>query len=228
MVGNFKACKRFFALRVRSPKTRALVLCLSALAAASVLRAEKLRNHFDTDSVGRAPGFFDATVLGAQAPARWIVLTDLNPPSAPNRLVQVDAYRPEDSIAAVIRRGAEFRDGTLSVFVKQGSARAGIVLRLADERDFLVLLADGNSGDVVLTSYRGGAARELGRGRAAFEKQWENVSITATASNLTVSFDGRELFDAKDPHPASGRTGLATAGPREASFDEFVIEPAEK
>ena len=37
----------------------------------------------------------------------------------------------------------------------------------------------------------------------------------------------RKLFDAADPHPVPGGTGLATAGPGEASFDEFVIDPSD-
>jgi len=42
---------------------------------------------------------------------------------------------------------------------------------------------------------------------------------------VTVSFNGQKLFDATDPGPVSGRIGVATAGPGEASFDEFLIEP---
>jgi len=204
---------------------RALGLCLWGLTAAGSLHAEKIRNHFDTDVMGRAPGFFDPVVLGAPGPARWLVLTDMNPPSAPNRLVQVEANRPLDSIAAVLRRGAVFRDGTVSVFVKRGSARGGLVLRLADEQDFLLLLVDCESGQAVLTRRHAGKSEKLGEGRGVFEKLWENVSVTAAGPSVSVSFDGRKLFDATDPQPAAGRAGLATAGPGEASFDEFILEP---
>jgi hypothetical protein len=37
---------------------------------AATLGAETVRNHFDADSMGRAPGFFDFEVLGAPATAR--------------------------------------------------------------------------------------------------------------------------------------------------------------
>ncbi len=195
-----------------------------ALAAAARLPAETVRNHFDSDSLLRAPGFFDLVVLGAPGPARWIILTDPNPPSTPNRLVQVERNRPADSVAAAVRRTYAFRDGAVSTYLKQGSGRAGLILRMADERDFLLLLADTASGEVVLWSYVAGQPNELGRGRASFQRLWEKVAVAARGPAVTVSFDDRKLLDATDPKPISGRTGLAAAGPGESSFDEFVLE----
>ena len=187
--------------------------------------AETIRNHFDTDSMMRAPGFFDLVVLGPNpAPARWLVLADPNPVSAPNRLAQVEAKRPADSIAAAVRRTYAFEDGSVTTFVRQGGSLAGLLLRMADEKNFLVLLADTSTGEAVLSSWRDGKASVLGRGRAAFGKNWEKFGVAARGASLTVTFDDRKLFEATDPHPVSGRTGLVAAGPGEASFDEFVLE----
>jgi hypothetical protein len=188
--------------------------------------AEKVRNHFDSDSVMRPPGFFDLAVLGAPGTAKWLILTDLNPPSAPNRLVQVEMSRPADSIAAALRRNYTFQDGTVSTFVKQGAGREGLIFRLKDEKNFLLLLID-SSGGVVLSSYRDGAASELGRGRAVIARPWEKISAAAAGPEVSVFFNDQKLFDARDPKPVSGRTGLAAVGPGEASFDEFILEPAE-
>ena len=202
-----------------------LALALLSLWAAPAV-ADKVRNHFDSDSVMRPPGFFDFAILGAPGPAKWLILTDPNPPSAPKVLVQVDQSRPADSIAAALRRNYTFQDGTVSTFVRQGSGREGLILRLKDEKNFLVLLVDA-SGDAVLSAYRDGVAKELGRGRAPFARRWEKFSVTASGPELSVFFNEQKLFDARDPNPVSGRTGLGAAGPGEASFDEFVIEPAE-
>lgn len=195
----------------------------AGLLASSVASAETVRNHFDTDSPMRPPGFFDIVVLGTPAPAKWLVLTDSNPPSAPNRLAQVEASRPADSITAAVRRNYVFQDGTVTTYVKKGGGRAGLILRMKGERDFIVLLVDA-SGDAVLTSYRDGKATELGRGHAKVDREWEKFGVVATGPALTVTFDDQKLFDAKDPAPATGKTGLATAGPGEVSFDEFVLE----
>ena len=201
------------------------LLAAGLLLAAALPAAEGVRNHFDMDSLGRPPGFFDAVVLGAPGPARWLILTDLNPPSAPNRLAQVEQKRPADSIAAVIRRNYVFEDGTVSAYIKRGGGREGLILRMADEKNFLVLLIDSGSGDVVLSSYRAGQPAELGRGQARLDRGWEKLSVVASGPALTVSFNDEKLFEAKDPKPATGKTGLAAAGPGEASFDEFIIEP---
>ena len=207
----------------RRPIFGALGLAAAALAAAAA-SAETVRNHFDTDSPMRPPGFFDSVVLGAPGPARWLVLTDPNPPSTPNRLAQVERDRPADSIAAVLRRNYVFQDGTVSTYVKRGGSRAGLLLRVAGEKDFLVLLVDTGTGESVLMSHRDGKAAELGRGRANLGREWEKFTVTAAGPSITVLFDDQKLFDAKDPKPVTGKTGLAAAGPGEASFDEFVLE----
>ncbi len=212
-----------FAHRVllRSGLASALVFFLVAAAGA----AETIRNHFDTDSMMRPPGFFELVVLGENpAPARWLVLADPNPVSAPNRLAQVEAKRPADSIAAAVRRTYAFEDGSVTTFLHQGGSLAGLLLRMADEKNYVVLLVDTATGEAVLSSWRDGKASELGRGRAAFARNWEKFGVVARGSSLTVTFDDQKLFEATDPHPASGRTGLVAAGPGEASFDEFVLE----
>ena len=220
MRAAFSAVMRRF--RLLAPWLGAAALAL----AAAPVRAEKVRNHFDSDSVMREPGFFDLMVLGAPGKARWIILTDLNPPSAPNRLAQVEASRPADSIAAAIRRNYAFQDGTVSTFVKKGAGREGLILRLRDDKNFLALLVDP-SGGVVLSSYENGKEQVLGRGQTTLERPWERYTLTAAGPALSVFFNDQKLFEARDPHPAAGRTGLAAVGPGEASFDEFIIEPAE-
>jgi hypothetical protein len=229
----FSAVMQSHSLGLRSFLVRSLfATALVALGVAPAsARAEKIRNHFDSDSMMRPPGFFDLVVLGAPgAPgtageAKWLVLVDKNPPSAPNKLAQVNARRPDDSIAAALRRSVSFQDGTVSTFVKKGAGREGLILRMKDDKNFLVLLVDA-SGDVVLSAYANGKPTELGRGHKPLERPWEQYTVKAEGPQLTVSFNDEKLFDARDPHPVSGRTGLAAVGPGEASFDEFVIDPA--
>lgn len=224
MKRNFRAFGPFCGLMKSSNPLKAACLAAALVLSAAPVRAEKVRNHFDTDSVMRAPGFFDFVVLGAPGPAKWLILTDLNPPSAPNRLVQVETKRPADSIAAALRRSYAFQDGTVSTFVKQGAGREGLILRYKDEQNFLVLLVDPVAGEAVLTSYVAGKPKEIGRGTAALARPWEQFSVTAAGPELSVLFNDQKLFSAKDPKPGSGRTGLAAAGPGEASYDEFLIE----
>jgi hypothetical protein len=203
----------------------ALTAVLGLALFSGAIVAETIRNHFDTDSMMRPPGFFELVVLGPNpAPARWLVLADPNPVSAPNRLAQVEAKRPSDSIAAAVRRTYAFEDGSVTTFLRKGGSLAGLLLRMADEKNFLVLLVNTATGELALSSWRDGKPSELGRGRATFSRNWEKFGVVARGAMLTVTFNDQKLFETTDPHPVNGRTGLVAAGPGEASFDEFVLE----
>ncbi len=201
-------------------------LALGALLFVSAARAEKIRNHFDSDAPMREPGFFDLVVWGAPGEAEWKVLADFNPPSAPNKLLQSRETRPAGSIAVALRRNYAFEDGTLSVGLRKGSGLGGLVLRAAGTKDFLLLLVDVGSGDARLWSYRGGKGAELARGKAEISQEWGTLSVTASGPTVAARWNDKPLLKAGDPHPIAGRTGLATLGPGAVSFDEFVFEAA--
>src|SRR5450432_3860750 len=125
----------------------------AALALGSPLLAqstERSRNHFDSDGPMRAPGFFDFVSLGAPGEADWKVITEFNPPSAPNAVSQVLQERPGDSIAVAIRRNVSLRDGSFSLGIKVIPGRGGIVFRMVDEKNYFALLVDPISGDARL------------------------------------------------------------------------------
>ena len=218
-VDRFPAPRRFSAR---------LALAL-AVAVAPAAFAEEVRNHFDVDFMMRAPGFFDLVVLGEPGKARWLVLNDPNAPSSPNRLVQTETALPAGSIATALRRNVSFQDGTASTFIKQGPGHAGMVVRMKDEKNFLLLLADTATGEVVLSAWNGGKASEIGRGQAAFAQPWQRLALRLKGADVSVTFGDKGagdkvLFAAKDPKPAAGRAGLAAQGPSEASFDEFILD----
>lgn len=215
-------------MRKVSMRTGFLCVFLAAAALAQT-SSEKLRNHFDSDAQMRAPAYFDFKVLIAPGEADWIVTSEQNPPSAPNIVAQTFADRSKDSIAVAVRRNVVLRDGRLSIAMRRNGGRGGILFRMTGEKDFLVLLVDSFSGDSQLISYRGGKPTEIARGQAVFEQDWGVLDIDAKGADIKARWggkDGKLLFSAKDPAPASGRAGMATAGPGNAAFDEFLIEPA--
>lgn len=199
-------------------------IALLVLLAAAPALAEKLRMHFDADSAGRPPGFFDLLVWGAPGEAEWLVLGDVNPPSTPNKLIQTIDTRPVGSIAVALRRNYVFQDGDISVALRRGRGQAGIVFRAAGEKNFLALLVNVESGEAQISSWVGGKATELARGKAEIDRDWGTLAVTATGPAVTVRWDGKPLLTATDPHPVPGRVGLATAGPGQASFDELVFD----
>jgi hypothetical protein len=211
----------------RRPRTAALLAVAALLAAATPVLAEKVRNHFDSDGIMRAPGFFEYVVLGGPGPAKWLVLSDKNPPSAPAVAVQVESGRPATSIAAAVRRTYSFLNGTSSTFVKSGGSRSGLVVRYVDEKNYVVLLVDSESGEAELTSVRDGKSESLARGKAKFEQPWTRLDLVASGPSLKATFGDAPLLEGTDPHPVAGRVGMAAAGPGEARFDELILDSAE-
>jgi hypothetical protein len=196
------------------------------LLAAAPAAAQTLRNHFDSDGLLREPAFFDFAVLGAPGEAQWRVVSGYNPPSAPNHVTQILASRPDDSIAVALRRNSFFRDGVWSLALRRGQGSGGIVLRMAGEKDFLVLLVDLATGEARLSSYRNGRAAELAKATAKIAREWGVLKISATGPKISAEWEDRPLLQAVDPYLAAGRSGMATAGRGIAAFDEFVLEPA--
>ena len=222
---NINASDAFSAPMIRRLSKAALFGALFALAAASA-RGQVLRNHFESDGLGRPPAFFDFVVLGAPGPAAWRVTGGHNPPSAPNFAAQIVDSRPKDSIAAALRRNSSYRDGKWSIALLNLGGQGGIVFRMADEKNFLVLLVDVTTGDAILASYRDGVRKDLAKGKAATTNEWGILAISAEGPKVVATWDGKPLLQGSDPNPVSGRSGMATAGPGIASFDEFVLEPA--
>jgi hypothetical protein len=205
-------------------------VCVFAQAAAAPTapQHEKLRNHFDSDILLRPPGFFDFLVLGAPAEANWKVTAASDSPSPPNRVTQVIAERPPDSIAVAVRRNAVFRDGTTSLALRKGMGRGGIVFRLAGEKNFRALLVDLSTGDARLTVYRDGRAAELAHGKAVLDNEWGVLWIGVSGKKIEARWNEKPLLEGTDPLPVSGRAGMATAGPGMVSFDEFILEPSDE
>lgn len=199
-------------------------VALAALLAAAPARAEKVRTHFDTDSAGRAPGFFDLVVWGTPGKAEWLVVGDVNPPSTPNKLIQTVDERPAGSIAVALRRTYDFRDGEISVGLRRGGGQSGIVFRSAGEKDFLLLLVDGASGEARLTSFVAGKPTDLARGKATIDHEWGTLQVKTAGPSIEARWNGKPLLTATDPHTLTGRVGLATTGPGQASFDELVFD----
>ena len=126
----------------------------------------------------RAPGFFDLVVLRrARARPRWLVLTDPNPPSAPNRLVQTEATRPggldRGRAPAQLRRS---RTGTRLDLRQAGRRPRGPDPADGGREEFLLLLVDTATGEVVLSSYAATARRpSSAAATTAFARGWEKL-----------------------------------------------------
>lgn len=201
------------------------LLAIAAVAPALGAQTQRLRNHFDNDALLQPPAFFDFVVLGTPAQASWKVLTSKNAPSLQNYVSQVIRVRPPDSIAVALRRNAQFADGTWSVAMLRGQGHGGILFRMADEKNFRILLVNLGSGEARLVGYENGVPAELAQGQVKLDREWNFLEIVAKGANIVARVNEQPLLEAVDPKPVSGKGGLATAGPGMASFDEFILDP---
>jgi hypothetical protein len=210
---------------MRSPRVFAPAILLCAIAPLAAPAQERIRNHFDFDKGFGQPGYFELAVLTGEGKANWMVLPDTehNPPSTPNQVTQTENERPAGSVAAAIRRTYVLRDGTVSVAVKRQAGIAGLLLRMAGEKDYLLVLLGGD-GAIETTSTRGGTATSLAKGKASLDREWNVLSVELSGASVKVSVNDKPILEATDPAPASGRTGLATQGPGSAAFDELWLE----
>ncbi|HEY7863210.1 MAG TPA: hypothetical protein VIE39_06090 [Thermoanaerobaculia bacterium] len=209
----------------RGAALAALAVLALGLLSPAAFGQERVRNHFDFDKAFGEPGFFDFVVLTGEGKARWMIIPDPehNPPSTPNQVTQSETERPAGSIAAAIRRTYVLRDGVVTVAVKRQAGVAGLVLRMAGEKDYLLVLLGGD-GAIETTSTRGGTATSLAKGKASLDREWNVLSVELSGASVKVSVNDKPILEATDPAPASGRTGLATQGPGSAAFDELWLE----
>jgi hypothetical protein len=209
----------------RISRIAALAILLVGLLPPAAPGQERVRNHFDFDKGFGEPAFFDFVVLTGEGKTRWMIIPDPehNPPSPPNQATQSETERPAGSLAAAIRRTYVLRDGVVSVAVKRQPGSAGLLLRMAGEKDYLLVLL-GADGAIEATSTRGGKTASLAKGRATLDREWNVLSVELSGPSVKISVNGTPALEATDPAPASGRTGLATQGPGAASFDELLLE----
>jgi hypothetical protein len=211
--------------KLRSLLALVLGLALSPAALPGAGGPERIRNHFDSDAPLREPGFFDFVTLGAPGDAQWKVIADFNPPSTPNAVNQVITERPAGSIATALRRNVRMTDGTLTVFIKKIACRAGLVFRMADEKNYVALLVDPVSGNARLVRSENGKTTELARGHAeGGDMVWQKLVVTLAGPKVTATWSGKPLVETSNVPAVEGRVGIATEGPGLSTFDEFVID----
>ena len=119
-----------------------------------------------------------------------------------------------------------FQDGTSSTFFKKGGSRSGLILRYVDEKNYLLLLVDGASGEAVLTSVRDGKARCSDAARATFSDAGRSSESRRSGPSVKASLG--DARSSKGPIRTRWRARRHRGrGPGRGAFDELVFESAE-
>lgn len=103
----------------------------------------------------------------------------------------------------------------------------GIVVRLSTPDDYYVVRANALEDNVRLYRVVKGRREQIeGADTKVVGYQWHTLGLRAEGDRFTVSFDGKELFSARDAtFGAPGKVALWTKADSVTHFDSLAIRP---
>ena len=203
-----------------------LALCASACSGTpepAPTAPEKARTwSFEGDAEGAPPAGFDLALTGGGAVGKWVVRGGV--------LVQEDPDDTELRFPMAVAEGEEPADLRLSVRCRMVSGEvdraAGLVFRWRSDRNYYLTRANALEGNVRLYAVENGVRRTLASFDGAVTAgEWHTLAVEARGDVLRVSFDGKQVLEAKDgTFPGPGRVGVWTKSDSVTQFDDLRVE----
>src|SRR5215207_5351805 len=160
-----------------------------------------------TGEIGQAPKDFEPDLTGNGSPGRWEIVAD--PTAGWGKVlaqVSTDAtsYRFPLLIytqAAMVNVEAKIRFKAISGKVDQA---AGLAVRLIDRNNYYVVRANALENNVRLYRMVAGQREQFaGTNIKVTAGEWHTLTLRARGQEFAVSYDGKELFTARDDRFAS-------------------------
>jgi hypothetical protein len=177
---------------------------------------------------GQAPPDFEFGRTGEGAVGRWIVVDDRT--AEGNRaLVQTSQDRTDYRFPLAIYGGVSAKNVEVTIRFKPLSGSVdqagGIAIRVSSPEDYYVVRADALEDNVAFYRVVKGRRQEITGARTKIaSNEWHLLGLKAEDNHFTVSFDGKQLYTAKDATIAGpGRVGLWTKADSVTSFDRISI-----
>jgi hypothetical protein len=184
---------------------------------------------FEERPVGGTPPSFETGLTGKGGPVRWELLRDESAPNGPTVLAETSGDRTSDRFPLAILEGFEARDVEVRVRFKPISGKvdqaAGLMVRVRDEDNYYIARANALEGNVRLYKVVDGKRQQFaGVAVTVLKGKWQELGLRVEGNRLTVSLDGKELFNATDRTFAeAGRVGLWTKADSLTYFDELIV-----
>ena len=206
--------------------------CRSAESVASATPAMKVDPaakvwSFDTDKTEAAPAGFSFGRTGSGKEGRWIVQAPTDAPTKPNVLVQLDADTTDNRFPVAVVDASSFKDVRVSVSCKQLSGAVdqacGLVWRFKDANNYYLTRANALEDNVRLYRVKDGVRVQFASwtGKVA-TKTWHHLSVEARGDRFIVSFDDKQVMDAKDAtFSEAGKIGVWTKADSVTQFDDL-------
>jgi hypothetical protein len=189
---------------------------------------ESVELSFGEMQPGQAPPGFEFGRTGEGAVGRWIVVDDRTADG--NRaLVQTSQDKTDYRFPLAIYGGVSAKNVEVTIRFKPLSGSVdqagGIAIRVSSSQNYYVVRANALEDNVYFYRVVEGRRQEItGAGVKVTSNEWHTLGLKAEDNHFIVSFDGKQLYTAKDATIAGpGRVGLWTKADSVTSFDRISI-----
>jgi hypothetical protein len=185
---------------------------------------------FAAAEVGKAPKDFEPALTGNGSLGRWEIVADATA-EAGKGVAQVSTDPTSYRFPLLIYMPTVPADVEATIRFKAISGKvdqaAGVAVRLIDRNNYYVVRANALENNVRLYRMVAGRREQFaGTDIKVTAGEWHRLSLRAKGDQLTVSYDGKELFDAKDDRFGSpGKVALWTKADSVTRFDRLEIKP---
>ena len=167
---------------------------------------------------------------GQGAPAQWAIVAD--PTAAGGRAIaQTSTDKTDYRFPLAIYKPYSGKNLEVSVRFKPVSGSVdqagGIAVRLQTPDDYYVVRANALEDNVRFYRVVKGKREQLaGANTKVATNTWHTLALKAEGDRFTVSYDGKELFTARDATFAeAGKVALWTKADSVTYFDSLTIRP---
>lgn len=197
------------------------------------------RRSFDEDARGQVPAGFTAALTGGGGPVDWRVVEAKDAPSGKHVVAQLSQDRTNGRYPLLVLDSVSARDVDVSVRFKPVSGKvdqaAGIVWRLQDKDNFLIVRANALENNVVAYKTIAGKRTSIGiKGNAEAygvdapvpSGTWSTLRVRMSGDTAEVHLNGKKLFEVESTAiTAAGKVGLWTKADSVTWFDDLDVTP---
>lgn len=207
-----------------------LVVAVAAIVEVSAEEKSTTAFTFDSEMADQPPKGFEFGRTGGGTPGKWLVKAEIDAPSAPNALAQIDTDDTNDRFPVAFT-GPALKDLRLSVKCKPVSGRVdqacGLVFRLSDPDNYYITRANPLEDNVRLYRVvKGKRIQFAGWNGAVKSGVWHELAVDGQGDHFQVFFDGNKVIDAHDKtFSEAGKFGLWTKADSVTYFDDLTATP---
>ena len=188
--------------------------------------------NFDSDSLGKMPPGWTATMASGGIAPQWQILKDTSAPTQPYVLAQTASGFKGDHCPMAIYENISLRNGDVSVRIKPVSGNedrsGGVIWRYRDPNNYYLVRANALTKNVVLYRVERGRRTQLGNEvrHDIPSNAWSILKVSVRGDRFQVYVNHHRILESWDrTFEGSGKVGLWTVADSVTYFDDFRVYP---